>query len=135
MGKGGGGGGSTVVGHAYSMGVAYGLCEKVDRLLAFKFEGDVTSTPYLSGSGSFQGQTGKVAPSHGSDSGENISLIRLLLTKKELKRDHPKGYTTIKFYDGTQSEADEYLTKQTGYALAYKKLAYFVVNGFIFFFN
>ncbi|MBQ3675666.1 MAG: phage tail protein [Campylobacter sp.] len=108
MGK-GGSSGSTVVGHAYSMGVAYGLCEKVDRLLGFKFENDLVAKPNLSSSGSFTAQTGKSAPSHGS--GNKTS--------------------TIKFYDGTQSEADEYLTKQTGYALAYKKLAYFVVNGFI----
>ena len=60
MGK-GGSSGSTVVGHAYSMGVAYGLCEKVDRLLGFKFENDLVAKPNLSSSGSFTPRLMEVA--------------------------------------------------------------------------
>ena len=108
MGK-GGGGGSTVVGHAYFLGIAYGLCDKIDRLLKFKFDGDIVASPNLSTSGSFSAQTGKAAPSHGS--GNKTS--------------------TIEFYNGTQTTPNSYLTSKTGYALAYKNLAYFVVNGFI----
>ncbi|MDA3046690.1 phage tail protein [Campylobacter sp. VBCF_06 NA8] len=100
---------STVVGHSYFMGCAYGLCEKVGKLLAFKFNGDIVARPNLSTSGSFDAQTGKSAPSHGS--GNKSS--------------------SVKFYNGLQTTPDEYLTRQTGYELAYKKLAYFVVNGFI----
>lgn len=132
MGK-GGGGGKTVVGHAYYMGIAYGLCEKVDKLLGWKFEGDLTTTPNLTGCGIFSGKTGKVAETHGSGGGEkkSNSLIFKLFNKTKSGKYNGNGFSNIAFYDGTQTEANDYLTAQTGYELAYKRLAYFVVNGFI----
>lgn len=117
------------VGYAYSLGVAYGICERVDKLIAFKLDNDVTATPYLKGSGTFLGQTGKCATTAGSE--QRTYDIELILPNGKVNLHEVKGYSEIKFYDGTQTEPNEYLSAQTGYELAYKNLAYFVVNGFV----
>lgn len=100
---------SQTIGYAYFLGMALGLCERADRLLSFRLDGDTVANPNLTGSGNFIAKTGKQASSHGS--GNSTS--------------------EVKFYDGSQGEPDVYLSSATGYELAYKNLSYLVINGFI----
>lgn len=100
---------SQTVGYAYFLGLAYALCSKVDKLLEFRMDETTTAKPNLIGSGSFVARTGKSQQPGGS--GNSTS--------------------TVKFYDGNQRVADEYITSKTGEEIAYRNTAYLVVNGFI----
>lgn len=105
--KGGGGSPKTII-FAYFYGLAYGICTKVDELIAFRMNGETKATPRIRGCGSFSAQTG-------------------------IQGSISSGYSssTINFYDGSQTSPDGLLQKYTGYPLAYKNTAYFCFHGFV----
>ncbi|MCI6989391.1 MAG: phage tail protein [Campylobacter sp.] len=101
---------AQVIGFAYFLGMAVAVATKVDELIKFKFKGDVVKEPHLKSSGSFEAKTGQQMGG-GNGSGNKDSKIY--------------------FYDGTQTQADPYIAKQTGSSMCYKNTSYFVINGFI----
>lgn len=98
-----------VIGYSYSLGIAMGLCEEVDELLEFRLDDDIVARPNLKTSGSFSAKTGKPSTSHGTSN----------------------PCSSVMFYDGKQTEPNAYLSAKTGFELIYKKLCYFLINGFV----